>query len=69
MADLKDRPKSLIRRFVRWMLEARAVEPKGRVAKEGQPEQHSWWQIMCVTGVDYFSTLGYIPVIAIARSR
>ena len=64
MAEPTDPPKSLIRRFGRWLLEAQAVEPKGRVAKEGQPKQHSWWQVMCLTGVDYFSTLGYIPAIA-----
>ncbi len=64
MAEPTDPPKSLIRRFGRWLLETQAVEPKGRVAKEGQPKQHSWWQVMCLTGVDYFSTLGYIPAIA-----
>jgi hypothetical protein len=50
-------------RIRRWLLQDRIEEVQGPEAREGE-EPHAWWQVVCLTGVDYFSTLGYIPGIA-----
>jgi hypothetical protein len=49
-----------------WLLKGIVDERGQHQGPHGQtPERtHSWWQVMCLTGVDYFSTLGYQPAIA-----
>jgi hypothetical protein len=44
--------------LIRWLLRE---EHSG---KGEHHQKHAWWQVMCLTGVDYFSTLGYQPGIA-----
>src|SRR5215203_4656431 len=59
-----DTPKSLADRFKGWLLEAQVERRRGPHEQEDKDSQHPWWQVTCLTGVDYFSTLGYQPGIA-----
>ncbi|WP_250562633.1 amino acid transporter [Sphaerisporangium fuscum] len=46
----------------RWLLEG--LQADSRQVDQGPHRKHPWWQVMCLTGLDYFSTLGYQPGIA-----
>jgi hypothetical protein len=47
--------------FTNWLLSD--IQRTKGAHSAGEPA-HPWWAVMCLTGVDYFSTLGYQPGIA-----
>ncbi|MFB7247744.1 amino acid transporter [Streptomyces populi] len=69
MASTEPAPPSRLRA---WMLEGLSDISKSKGRRLPQPaaeptpvhKGQRWWRVMCLTGVDYFSTLGYQPGIA-----
>ncbi|MEV6567919.1 amino acid transporter [Streptomyces kronopolitis] len=69
MAASAGSPRTAVRPRLRaWMLEGLADMAKNHPGPHAAPQSAArgqrWWRVMCLTGVDYFSTLGYQPGIA-----
>ena len=48
------------RKISLWLLD----DMRESVTPGAHEHQDSWWKVMCLTGLDYFSSLGYAPGIA-----
>jgi hypothetical protein len=50
--------------FADWLLSDLRVPTAAHSGEAEGSKTRPWWQVMCLTGVDYFSSLGYAPGIS-----
>ena len=63
--DFLAQPARRRNRFTAWALDGLSERAGAHPGPHGTTEStNSWLRVMCLTGVDYFSTLGYQPAIA-----
>lgn len=70
-SDPESTPHPLIQhaqtRASRWLMHDSpelTAEIQGPHGRNNTHHGHPWWKVMCLSGVDYFSTLGYQPALA-----
>ena len=62
-------PERFASSFKSWFLKERIEQIEGPETRGTKAYQQPWWKVVCLTRVDYFSTLGYIPgITALARA-
>ena len=51
-------PEGFTSRLKRWLFAERIEQVEGPETRERKERQQPWWKVVCLTGVDYFCTLG-----------